>query len=300
MRALRFAIPVHALLVASLASGCILTTSDDGSQNDDDTGGPSTVTLDSGGTSTVGTTAIDDSGTDDGVDGTDGDSGGESGGPTGECTDNLVLDPGFEAGTPSRVWDEASVVFGTPICNADCTDEPGAGPYAGDWYAWYGGLEALEDGTPQPDVSSVTQTINLPAGDNAWLSFRFEINAGAGTGDDVFAVDIDGMNVFMATDAEIDDYAEYRHVQVDVSAFADGGDHTLVFHGDLAGIEVTNFFLDEIELVSCVAPGSESSSSGGSEDTGGSDGSGGSEGSGGSGESSGSDGSGSDSSSSGG
>jgi hypothetical protein len=292
MRAHRSLVPVAAL---ALSSACILTTGgDDEPLDEEDTGGPSTVTLDG---SASEATSVADSGSDDGQDGSDSEGGSDTGGPMGECTANLVLDPGFEAGTPSSVWDEGSEVFGTPICNAGCTDEPGAGPYAGDWYAWYGGLEALEDGTPQPDSAWVAQTVNIPAGDNAWLSFRFEINAASGTGADVLAVEIDDVTVFMATDAEIDDYPEYAPVQVDVSAFADGADHVLRVGGELGGIEVTNFFVDEIALVSCDAGGSDSSSS---SDGSGSSGSSGSDSSGsGSGDSSGSEGSGSGGSSGG-
>ncbi|MBL4683802.1 MAG: hypothetical protein JKY37_04375, partial [Nannocystaceae bacterium] len=65
------------------------------------------------------------------------------------CNDNVLTDGGFELGTPNAAWGEASPLFGTPICDDTCSEDPGAAPYAGDWFAWFGGAT-------RPDTASLT------------------------------------------------------------------------------------------------------------------------------------------------
>lgn len=175
--------------------------------------------------------------------------------PTGECTENLIADGGFEGGTPSEAWTEMSLNFGTPICDTDCTQDPGADPYLGDWYVWFGGIDT------DPEVAVVSQAVEIGPR-TAFLSFRFQINAASGTGDDVFDVTIDDTSVFMVTDAEIADYDGYTPISIDISDFADGGVHTVAFTGDLLGVGLTNFFLDEVALVTCVVDGDTTGTSG--------------------------------------
>lgn len=245
--------------LSACLAGCILTTSgeDDGGQDGDDTGGDDDSAsdgVDDDGVSVGDDSPVDESGDDDSSadDGTTG--------PSGDCSDNLITDPSFEAGSPSTAWTEESLTFGTPICDASCTEDPGAEPYSGDWWAWFGGVE-------DPESASVTQDVTIAAADSAVLSFRFSINAAAGTGDDEFAVVVDGTSVWMATDAEMSDYDGYTHVDVDLTDFADGGSHTIRFASDHPGTGLTNFFLDEIHLVTCSDAGTESSGGGESETT---------------------------------
>ncbi|MEX1363327.1 MAG: hypothetical protein AB1Z98_09390 [Nannocystaceae bacterium] len=232
---------LHALLGAAglclASSACIITTSgsdddDDGDSATDDVTAPDDTGLPPGGTTGVTSVGPDDTGDPD------------TGGPMGECTENLVLDPGFEAGTPNPSWTEASALFGTPICDSSCTEEPGAEPFAGSWWVWLGG------DPEQPETASVSQTITIPP-DTAFLSFRFQIRSAAGTGDDVFSVVLDGDTVFMATDLDMADFSDYTEVELDVSPWADGGSYELSIEGDLTGNGLTSFFVDEVSLVSC-------------------------------------------------
>jgi hypothetical protein len=259
-----FARPLSVVVCASLAGGCILTTN-----GDDDTGQEGTGDDDDGSVTADDddpSVGDDDPSADD--NGTEPDTGNETddttGGPVGECSENLVLDPGFEAGSPSKVWDEASTTFGTPICDTGCTEDTGVGPYEGDWWAWFGGLEEQE-------AASVAQSVTIPAAESALLTFRFEINSTTGTGDDEFSVLIDGTEVWGATDAEMDDYADYTRVEVDVTAFADGEAHTIRFESDHPGHPdtglITNFFLDSVSLVTCNEGGTESGDSGSADST---------------------------------
>jgi len=249
------------VLCASLA-GCIITASDDDDVGDGTDGGDDvvSVTIADDGEVTGMTSSIDESGESaDSADDT-------TTGPSGDCSDNLIMDPGFEAGTPSTAWTEDSATFGTPICDAACTDDPGAVPYMGDWWAWFGGVEEAES-------ASVEQTVTIAVADSAVLSFRFSINASAGTGDDEFAVIVDETAVFMVTDAEVDDFDGYTHVDVDLTDFADGNAHRIRFASDHPGTGLSNFFLDEVHLVTCTDTASDSSGSEGETGTTAADGS---------------------------
>jgi hypothetical protein len=236
---------VGVLGLGLLSTACIITTSGGDGDDDatDDGTPPATTGLPSDTTEGVldGTTTSEPSDT--------------TGGPMGECTGNLVLDPGFEGGSPSAAWAEASDVFGTPICNAGCTEEAGAVPYAGDWWAWFGGIE------DEPEAASVSQTITIPP-EMAYLRFYFQVRSGAGTGDDVFTVTLGGDTVFMATDLDMPDFDAYTRVDIDVSPWADGGSYDLEFASTHTGLGLTSFFLDEVSLVSCSEPGDTGTSTG--------------------------------------
>jgi subtilisin-like proprotein convertase family protein len=160
----------------------------------------------------------------------------------------FVADGGFEAGTPNPFWHEASLNFGTPICNADCADPQfGFGPHSGEWWAWFGGVAgAAEQG-------SVDQDVTLPAG-SARLSFWLQIPVANTTGS--LAVSLDGAVVFTATEADQAAYATYQEVAVDISDFADGGTHTLKFEGITDdGSGALNFFVDDVAITTgCAAP----------------------------------------------
>jgi hypothetical protein len=189
--------------------------------------------------------AADTDGSDDGAD-DDADTDGEPEDDELECGDNLVADPGFETGTPNEMWEEASALFGTPLCDASCTTDEGAEPYAGDWWIWFGGMDEAEQ-------ASMAQTVTFDA-EHALLAFQFSINAAAGTGDDMFMVRIDEDTVFMATDAEWATYDGYTPVEIDVSAYADGAEHTITFAAETMGGGLTNFFVDDVSLTECTDP----------------------------------------------
>ena len=71
--------------------------------------------------------------------------------------DNVVVDGGFEAGTPNPHWSEASTNFGTPLCDVQgCGTGAGTGPHSGSFWVWFGGIAAYEQG-------SVSQMVTIPA-----------------------------------------------------------------------------------------------------------------------------------------
>lgn len=161
---------------------------------------------------------------------------------------NPVADPGFEGGSPNAAWDEASTNFGTPICDEGACGTGGAaaGPNSGSFWVWFGGIGAAETG-------SVSQSVTFPNG-SADLTFMLNVPA-CDSAADFMAVQIDGSEVFriQGDDATCDTDA-YVLQTVDVSAFADGGSHTLLFTSDIFGNNGagSNFFVDDVAIEGAV------------------------------------------------
>ncbi len=157
-----------------------------------------------------------------------------------------VEDGSFEAGTPNPFWDEGSTNFDTLFCTAAvCNTGGGTGALSGAWWVWFGG---------SPDTTEtgfVEQEVTVPAG-SAELRFYHEIPIADVTG--FMSVQLDGEEVFRTTDADGGaggTYETYRLVTLDVSAYADGGTHTLRFESTTEAGEagaVTNFFVDLVSL----------------------------------------------------
>ncbi len=156
---------------------------------------------------------------------------------------DIVGDGSFETGTPNAAWSEFSSNFGTPICDeASCGLGGGSGPFDGVFWTWFGGIGGAEE------IGSVEQDVTIPAG-AATLSFWHEIPAVGTTG--FMSVTMDGDEIFRSTDADAIKYGVYTQVMVDVSAYADGGTHTLRFESTTdAGDGATNFFVDLVEITS--------------------------------------------------
>jgi hypothetical protein len=254
------------LFAGAVAPGCVIAVDD---ADDAGIGSTSIAQTDDGagpsGPNTSGDEADSTDGATAGGTGDDGPAttGGE---PTGTCGDNLIADGGFELGATDSPWEQGSELYDTPICDENCSSEPGAVPYAGSWWVWFGGFA-------QADNAFVAQTITI-AGDEAFLRFYLNINAAAGDGNDVFEVKVDDVTVFMVTDAEMADFAGYREVQLSLAEFADGAAHRVSFEGTLTGVGMTNFFLDEVELFTCEVDGGDSSSGTAADDSGSGDSSG--------------------------
>jgi hypothetical protein len=153
---------------------------------------------------------------------------------------DVIQDGSFEAGTPNPYWTEFSAVFGTPLCNPVF-----CGPFArtGDWYVWFGGTLSAEQG-------SVDQDVTIEHG-TATLDFYLFIDAGTGaTGN--FTVTVDSTVLFTATEVNTATYGtDYTLVTLDVSAFADGGVHNVMFaqsNPALPGPFGVSFLVDDVSL----------------------------------------------------
>jgi hypothetical protein len=153
-----------------------------------------------------------------------------------------IGDPSFESGTPNDAWDEESLAFGTPLCDAGCG--LGGAPRTGDWYVWFGGTDE------QAEVGSVTQDITIPTEAQTlsfWLSFSVVTTVNPEL--DNVEVLIDDTQIFVATGEDGEMYDGYTQVTLDITAFADGGVHTLVIQSSTEGDEITNIFVDDVTLL---------------------------------------------------
>lgn len=170
---------------------------------------------------------------------------------------NAVRDSGFELGTPNDAWEEGSERLGTPICNIhnpQCHGFGKAGPYNGDYWVWFGGLN-------EPDESFVSQQFQLSdsplladgATVTATLYFWLKIGAANLTAKDQFTVSVDSTPVatIIANSATFNEYSSYKQVEnsFPLADPADGQSHTLRFEASVDGNGITNFSIDDVMLV---------------------------------------------------
>ena len=155
----------------------------------------------------------------------------------------LLQDPSFEGGTPNANWTEASINFGTPLCDvAGCGNGGGtAGPRTGDWWAWFGGTTALEEG-------SVEQTVNIPAGSTTLQMYLWIGNHSGSGQSDYVRVLVGGTEVFRATDADTQYDAGYTLVSVDITAQAGGSRVVRIEEHNEAGADVFNANVDDVTI----------------------------------------------------
>jgi len=160
------------------------------------------------------------------------------------ATVEVVTDGSFETGSPNAAWNEFSTNFGTPLCTiAFCGTGTGTGPHSGDWWAWFGGISTFEEG-------SVSQNVTMPVG-IATLTFWLE-QIVCDSGADYLEVLIDGTQVFVTDGSSpLCGNLGYTQQTVDVTAFADGGTHTLEFHSEIFAVNEggSNFFVDDVSLL---------------------------------------------------
>src|SRR5262245_36568433 len=159
------------------------------------------------------------------------------------CTSNFVADGSFEAGIGAGTWTESSTNFGTPLCDSLCGSNGGTGPRTGSIFAWFGGVDAFEEG-------SLEQSLTIPAS-AASLDFYLEIPAASGNGVDFLRVKIDGTTVFEAFENDVlYGGAGYELASVPLAGFADGAVHTLRFESTITGTpRLTNFAVDDVSIL---------------------------------------------------
>jgi hypothetical protein len=156
---------------------------------------------------------------------------------------DVVADGSFEGGAFGGFWTESSTNFGTPLCDAASCGPGGgtAGPNTGDWWAWFGGIGSFE-------VGSVEQSVTIPNG-TANLAFYLWIGAASANGVDDLVVSLDGNVLLTILENDATYAGGYTLVNIDVTAYADGGAHTLLLESTCLGPGVTNFNVDDVSLV---------------------------------------------------
>jgi Calx-beta domain-containing protein len=166
------------------------------------------------------------------------------------CAGTLLPDPladgSFEAGSPSAAWAEASTNFGTPLCSTTTCGFSGA--RSGSWWAFLGGTAGVSE------TASLEQTVAIGPG-TANLTFFLWIPESSGNGTDALRVRVDGTQVLSVLAGNSIYASAYSRVLVDVSAFADGGTHTIRFEATTSGSPSnTNFFVDDVSVSICEPP----------------------------------------------
>ncbi|MBT8054864.1 MAG: hypothetical protein KJN69_13310 [Gammaproteobacteria bacterium] len=155
---------------------------------------------------------------------------------------NQIADPGFEAGPGSGAWIEASIAFGTPICNlavCNVSDQR-----SGDYWTWLGGVIV------DPEDALVAQTVVIPETATD-LSFWLWV-ALCDSEADYIEVLVDGEQVWTLNGGDPSCGAvDYSQVVLDMLPYADGAAHEITFHAETFSVNLdsSDFHLDDIELI---------------------------------------------------
>lgn len=154
----------------------------------------------------------------------------------------LLNDGGFEQGR-AGIWTTSNNLTPLlPICTTDCSGGTSFA-HTGAWWAWFGGSSANQVFT------TASQSVVIPPGSSIleyWI-----LVAAASAGEASMTVEMDG-NV-LATYTQADSNGAYTLVQIDVSAYADGGSHTLLFDyaKTITGANTNvNMFVDDVSIKS--------------------------------------------------
>ncbi len=171
------------------------------------------------------------------------------------CT-NVIVDGNLEA-TGNPAWTQASTSFGTPMCTlALCGDGQGsAGPRSGNQWAWLGGAGSAAE------TASIAQTVTIASGSTATLRYHLWIGSVSTPFTDVLNIRVDGNIVQTVPEPDTAGTA-YTERTVDLTAFANGGSHTIMFEYVGPGGSNSNYNLDDISLDVCEASSSNASISG--------------------------------------
>lgn len=156
----------------------------------------------------------------------------------------------FEEGYPANpYWQADASQLGSilPICSAATCGYDFA--THGDWFLWMGGASNL--------TAYAQQEVTISSGDVATLSFNMHMQTNRPfTTAATLSISIDGTQIMLFTKADLNDYdAGFAPVNIDVSTYADGGNHTLRFDFENASSDTFNVFIDEVSLVSVTTAG---------------------------------------------
>ena len=158
----------------------------------------------------------------------------------GSAADQPVRDGDFDTVSPKVYWEEFSSSYATPRCTVpSCGYGSGTGPNSGAHWVWFGR-------DPHGEVAHISQYLSIPQ-EYSLLSFWLEQPECDGP-DDSLVVQIDDHTVYSASgEGSLCGLPHYNRLVVDISAYADGGMHTLTFYAQSGG--GTSFFLDDVAML---------------------------------------------------
>jgi hypothetical protein len=178
----------------------------------------------------------------------------DSTGNTSSCSSSSVtytsdlLDGGFEAatGTPanSPSWVEADSLASSPLCRTGGCDTGGGvtAPRTGSAWAWFGGFAAAGH------TGSLAQAMIIPVGTLS-LTYWYKNGTVSAPFDAQLLVKVDGTIVKTTYEAPAAETA-YSLQYADLSAFANGGSHTVSFNYANGAEGLNNMVVDDVHLSS--------------------------------------------------
>ncbi|MCB9169304.1 MAG: T9SS type A sorting domain-containing protein [Flavobacteriales bacterium] len=159
-------------------------------------------------------------------------------------------DPGFEmAGEDGATfWTQESTNYGTPLCDgATCLGDANANfSHSGAWWMWFGGTNS--SGT-LPEIGAIEQMATVPSGSSGTLDMYVWIAAGSAANDNLEII-VDGNTLHTITMADTVTFgADYAQLNVDISSYCDGGQHTVRVQGQQNdGSDISNIFVDDVSM----------------------------------------------------
>ena len=164
--------------------------------------------------------------------------------PCSPCTPGIA-DGTFEAGNPWVGWTtQFSSQFGTPICEVSLcgTGNGTAAPYAGSNWAWFGGTPFV------PETAVLGQRVTLPVTTDLRLRFQMRVGFVTPPLTDTLVVSVDGVPLRTFGEPAAAEPG-YTPREVSLTAFANGGMHTVLFTYTHLDEGTANFTIDNVELV---------------------------------------------------
>jgi subtilase family serine protease len=145
------------------------------------------------------------------------------------CSGQLLLNPGFESGNVS--W----------ATTANVITDNAADAQSGSWFAWL-------DGYSSPETDTLQQTVSIPAGCTATLTYYLYISSSESktTAKDTLKLTVNGTTEQSFSNVNATGGA-YVAETVNLSSFA-GGNATILWTSNQTGRRATNFFVDSTAL----------------------------------------------------
>ena len=144
------------------------------------------------------------------------------------CSGQRLLNPGFESGNVN--WSTTSGVI-----NNDSSLS-----YQGSWEAWM-------DGYNYPETDTLSQTVSIPAGCTATLTYYMWIYTNDGTSSVLDTINLTGNGTTLNSFSNRNASSGYVKKTVNVSSYA-GGNLTLQWTTNQTGYGATDFFIDSTAL----------------------------------------------------
>ncbi|MEU8263249.1 M4 family metallopeptidase [Micromonospora sp. NPDC048999] len=147
--------------------------------------------------------------------------------PTGSCSGQLLANPGFESGNVN--WTASSGVI---------TSSTGQAAHSGSWKAWL-------DGYGSTHTDTLSQSVTIPAGCRATLSFWLHIDSAETTTTSAYdTLTVKAGSTTLATYSNLNKASGYTQKSFDISSLA-GTTATISFTGVEDVILQTSFVIDD-------------------------------------------------------